>query len=57
MRTFVEKREDMAACLASEDAVLVLKAEHVEPADVQEVRRAAVRRQIAFGDSKRTRSL
>ena len=45
-----QQREDVAARLAAEDAVLVLHAHDVDGVDVQEVRRAPVRRDVALGD-------
>ena len=45
-----EQREHVAAGLAAEDAVLVLHAHDVDGVDVQEVRGAPVRREVALGD-------
>ena len=45
-----QQREDVAAGLAAEDPVLVLHAQDVDGVDVQEVRRAPVRGEVALGD-------
>ena len=45
-----KKREHVAARLAAEDSVLVLHADDVDRVDVQKIRRAPVRGEIAVGD-------